>query len=563
MSQQTPFQDKHDVEYGLQSVQRSVGGVLTITSYQLLSHQEKVAFFKKKEVSGIHSFLDKDKDSLQFVISRPTIVNDVHVSIGLLFQQTSKVIEQHRLATNNTKLSGLNDHMVSQFIRILLIVSLQIISDVLTDLTVCAFSLAVDASTHLGVPLLDQQIRVCVKGMLHNLHLIFVPFFEPHTAQNYVKLIKILLDIVSPSWREKVISISSDGENTMTGRHAGVVTLLENECSNPVLRIWCVPHQLDIIVKNATHGVLDEAFYKVAHAFSVHLRAQQILITEMGSKCPKDTMQWVAFDNVLRWLLEHRCRLMIRVADKRPVQVPSTQWWQRQEVSNLMADIVADLDIRSIVDAALINEIDPTTIIQRDGWIVTKDVVVMHICDQGSWARDLYNELFDIEKQQTLQEINIFSLSIVADGLQIQAERDSNNNVRELEAPLKIVDQYRGHLAKHWSADLIDKAESEHRELLAIYACEPNVKVALNKHDKKTFFNEAWDYLKGRFMQLHQLCGGLATAFPNTMFVESDFSIVKWEKNDSRSNLTSLSLASIMHAKQFEQIKMIKHQSFA
>ncbi len=74
-------------------------------------------------------------------------------------------------------------------------------------------------------------------------------------------------------------------------------------CSNPVLRIWCVPHQLDIVVKNATHGVLDEAFYKV---FSVHLRAQQILITEMGSKCLKDMTRWVAFGNILRWLLEHR-----------------------------------------------------------------------------------------------------------------------------------------------------------------------------------------------------------------------------------------------------------------
>jgi hypothetical protein len=48
----------------------------------LLSHQEKVAFFKKKEVFGIHNFLDKDKDSLQFVISRPTIVDDV---VGDLF----------------------------------------------------------------------------------------------------------------------------------------------------------------------------------------------------------------------------------------------------------------------------------------------------------------------------------------------------------------------------------------------------------------------------------------------------------------------------------------------
>jgi len=241
---------------------------------------------------------------------------------------------------------------------------------------------------------------------------------------------------------------------------------------------------------------------------------------------------------------------------------------QRQEVSNLMVDIAAGLDIRSTVDATLINNIDPTTIIQRDGWIVTKDAVVMHIRDQGSWARDLYNELSDIEKQQTLQEINIFSLFIVADGLQIQVECDSNNNARELEAPpvmpadlvkmhpgvfiSEVVDQYRGHLAKHWSADLIDKAKSEHRELLVVYAREPDVKAALDKHDKKTFFNKAWDWLKGCFMQLRQLCDGLATTFPNTTSIESDFSIVKWEKNNSRRSLTSLSLAGIMHAKQFK-----------
>jgi hypothetical protein len=102
----------------------------------------------------------------------------------------------------------------------------------------------------------------------------------------------------------------------MTSRHAYVVTLLENECSNIVLRIWCVPHQLDIVVKNATHGVLDEAFYKITHAFSVHLCAQQILITKMGSKCLKDTTRWVAFDSILRWLLEHCHQLMIHVADK-------------------------------------------------------------------------------------------------------------------------------------------------------------------------------------------------------------------------------------------------------
>jgi hypothetical protein len=234
---------------------------------------------------------------------------------------------------------------------------------------------------------------MCVKGVLYNLHLVLVPFFEQHTVQNYVKLIKILLNTVSPSWREKVISISSDGENTMTSQHAGVVTLLENECSNPVLLHLVCPSPARYRYQECHTGVLDEAFYKVAHAFCVHLRAQQILITEMGSKCPKDTTRWVAFGNILRWLLEHRRRLTIHVADKRLVQASSMQWWviaralallferiavtfatlqspnlvifqQRQKVSNLMANIATGLDIHSTMDAALINKIDPTTIIQ-------------------------------------------------------------------------------------------------------------------------------------------------------------------------------------------------------
>lgn len=78
-----------------------------------------------------------------------------HVFVGLSFRQTAKVIEQHRVATKNPKLNGLNDHMVSQFVRVLLAVALQIISNILMDPNIWAFSLAADASTHLGVSVLD------------------------------------------------------------------------------------------------------------------------------------------------------------------------------------------------------------------------------------------------------------------------------------------------------------------------------------------------------------------------------------------------------------------------
>jgi hypothetical protein len=39
--------------------------------------------------------------------------------------------------------------------------------------------------------------------------------------------------------------------------------------------------------------------------------------------------------------------------------------------------------------------------------------------------------------------------------------------------------------------------------------------------------------------------------------VESDFSMVKWEKNDTRTSLTNLALAGIMQAKQFELLKAL------
>jgi hypothetical protein len=58
----------------------------------------------------------------------------------------------------------------------------------------------------------------------------------------------------------------------------------------------------------------------------------------------------------------------------------------------------------------------------------------------------------------------------------------------------------------------------------------------------------------GRFPVLQQFAGGLASMFPNTATVESDFSLIGWEKNAYRQSLTEFSLEGILHAKQFNQI---------
>jgi hypothetical protein len=164
-----------------------------------------------------------------------------HVKVGLSFRQAAAVITQHRNRTKHVKLMGISDHMVGQYVRVLLAVALQLVSNVLCNTTVWAFSLAGDASTHQGTALLDQRIRVCFNGVLMNLHLGLVPFFQRHTAVNYAAMIKTVMNVLCPTWNDKLISIASDGKSTMTCRTGGVVTLLERQCTHPVLRVWFVP----------------------------------------------------------------------------------------------------------------------------------------------------------------------------------------------------------------------------------------------------------------------------------------------------------------------------------
>jgi hypothetical protein len=114
---------------------------------------------------------------------------------------------------------------------------------------------------------------MCFNGVLMNLHLVPAPFCQRHTVVNYVTMIKTVTNVLCPTWDDKLIPIASNGEHTMTGRTGGVVTLLERQCTNHVLRVWCAPHQLDLVVKAATAGVDDGEFYKAAQVFSVHLRA--------------------------------------------------------------------------------------------------------------------------------------------------------------------------------------------------------------------------------------------------------------------------------------------------
>jgi hypothetical protein len=59
-------------------------------------------------------------------------------------------------------------------------------------------------------------------------------------------------------------------------------------------------------------------------------------------------------------------------------------------------------------------------------------------------------------------------------------------------------------------------------------------------------FIDGWSPKNDQFAMLQKFCGRLASAFPNTATVESDISIMGWEKNDNKVDLTDFSLEGIL-----------------
>ncbi|CAK9866323.1 unnamed protein product [Sphagnum jensenii] len=192
------------------------------------------------KTNALKLFHQQDDGSYVAKVSNAILYNLTlqHTLIGL----SSVVIGQHKDVFGNGKLVGLNDHEVGKMVRVNVGANLQVLSDVLNHHDVWAFSLTGNRSTHQGMSFFDVHIRVCVGGRLFNIHLVVVPFYDRHSVVNICKMICKLLDQLCSSWRHKLLSISTDGENTMTRWKGRFVMLMDKESTNEVLRVWCPVH---------------------------------------------------------------------------------------------------------------------------------------------------------------------------------------------------------------------------------------------------------------------------------------------------------------------------------
>jgi hypothetical protein len=113
------------------------------------------------------------------------------------------------------------------------------------------------------------------------------------------------------------------------------------------------------------------------------------------------------------------------------------------------------------------------------------------------------------------------------------------------------------------SPGLIEDLEREFRSFKAAVHDETALHSTLEAHGPATSFKEAWRPFGYRFPLLKRFCGGLASVFPGTATVESDFSLLNWEFDEFRTSLTELSLEGILQCKQFKKLSGIQHATFS
>jgi hypothetical protein len=117
---------------------------------------------------------------------------------------------------------------------------------------------------------------------------------------------------------------------------------------------------------------------------------------------------------------------------------------------------------------------------------------------------------------------------------------------------LPLLQRYRDRLA-----NVLHQITSEQIQLFKAYQTESTLKAALDERNDLSI-EKNWDIVKGRFSVLRAFAGALFTVFPNTSSVESEFSVLGWEKDEHRESLSNLPLEGTLQAKQFDHLHKTK-----
>ena len=99
---------------------------------------------------------------------------------------------------------------VTASIRVVCVINLQKLEEILNF--AWTFSIAMDMSTHMSTSYLDIRLRIFYCSEVHTFHLLAIPMYSAHTGDAIFCHTCKALDVLFPSWRNIILSITTDGE---------------------------------------------------------------------------------------------------------------------------------------------------------------------------------------------------------------------------------------------------------------------------------------------------------------------------------------------------------------
>ena len=508
-------------------------------------------------------------------------------------------MQDEKMVTNCVQLGNCNDMIVAKYVRVVCAVAFQNISQLLSK--AWAFAIAVDGSDCQTTSYIEVRVRLYSTGRLLNYHLISIPFSGSHTGSAMFNVIETVLNALCANWKSKLIACSTDGAANMTGRISGLVTRIANVGLSGFVRIWCALHQIDLVMQKIFRKVDNSQFYPALTGMISHLRRQKTLIDRLKSRCPMlSGTRWVSMSRVSSYLLEHRIEILDHyqeICSERCKSEPLPSFWIYLAAVNVIATDINDTvqrlqgkqallgqqsfeieecikRIRKLSFAEDVVEVDSRTdpiedVIQCNGLSYWKRELYGFLADQGLFVVHFMRGLQPDEIDKILENVaEMFSTLIV--GLQeVRAERDESNcgsvkksfptlplefvemRPREL---IELVEQQHARISVTWNAKRIENICSQQRALKLRYEKQSRFKSLLSRScDPVTAnFDKAWgvEGIDSEYPDLCEFAGGLASIFPNTASVESDFSVLKWEKDEFRHSLSDFSLEGILQCRQ-------------
>ncbi|KAH9554008.1 hypothetical protein CY35_08G042000 [Sphagnum magellanicum] len=384
---------------------------------------------------------------------------------------------------------------VSKFIRVVCAINLQRIADVLRRSW--GFSIALDFATHQTTSYLDLRFCVFIEehSTIVNLHGCALPMFDRHTDEIMFDMVDKFLIMLCPDWMIHLISLASDGARNMTNRIASIVIRL------------------------------DAAMHADCPLTQIWCGAHQLdLVMEHIMNDVVKERFFIIMTSFITYIIRQQ-KLIVDMNTTRTaiafrsIQGLTTLLEQQQAALNdLVAFFIDDVGVTGLLTTESIRNLDTSTHVISGFYAVS-------ISSVQEFLSVLSHELVKFAAAQYICKIR--------------------QNAFRLE--------------HRYSTAQIDIIADEHKALIHAYRFELVLKQGIDALFGKSSFKDGWSLLGIQFPNLMDYYGVVATLFPGTSTVESNFSVLRWEKDGYHKALLDFGLEGVLQSKQYFFIQQLLH----